>query len=138
MRQQRGYANQGPGLGLDPTTGRDPRTMPRSPSELLEPSRAPGPPRRRQKNAPRRLGRTARILNGLLTLLLVMMLGIGGLFYFVRVVFDRPGPLDHSTVIVIPKGWVSTRSRAASKAKASFPIAASSWRASIGSAPARS
>ena len=45
------------------------------------------------------------MLNGLLTLLLVAMLAVGGLFYFVRVVFDRPGPLDHSTVIVIPKGW---------------------------------
>lgn len=105
MRQSRGYANQGPSLGLDPTTGRDPRTMPRSPSELLEPMRAPGPPHRRQKSGPRRLGRTAKILNGLLTLLLFVMLGVGGLFYFVRVVFDRPGPLDHSTVIVIPKGW---------------------------------
>ncbi len=109
MRQPRGYASahrgDGPSLGLEPTTGRDPRTMPRSPSELLEPSRAPGPPRRRQKSGPRALGRTARVLNGLLTLLLISMLGVGGLFYFVRVVFDRPGPLDHSTVIVIPKGW---------------------------------
>ena len=109
MRQSRGYANtirgEGPSLGLEPTTGRDPRTMPRSPSELLEPSRAPGPPRRRQKSGPRALGRTARVLNGLLTLLLVGMLAVGGLFYFVRVVFDRQGPLDHSTVIVIPKGW---------------------------------
>jgi UPF0755 protein len=109
MRQSRGYQNavrgDGPSLGWSPTTGRDPRTMPRSPSELLEPSRAPGPPRRRQRSGPRSLGRTARVLNGLLTLLLVGMLAVGGLFYFVRVVFDRPGPLDHSTVIVIPKGW---------------------------------
>ncbi|MEZ5925080.1 MAG: endolytic transglycosylase MltG [Hyphomicrobiaceae bacterium] len=108
MRQSRGYASSThdnpPGLGLDPVTGRDPRTMPRSPSELLEPSRAPGPPRRRQKSGNRALGRTARVLNGLLTLLLIMMLGIGGLFYFVRVVFDKAGPLSHSTVIVIPRG----------------------------------
>ncbi len=109
MRQPRGYASavrgEGPSLGLEPTTGHDPRTMPRSPSELLEPSRAPGPPRRRQKSGPRALGRTARVLNGLLTLLLIGMLGVGGLFYFVRVVFDRPGPLEHSVMVVIQKGW---------------------------------
>lgn len=79
-------------------------SQPRSPSEMLEPLRAPEPPRGRKTKAPRALGRTARTLNAALTFLLAMLLLIGGAYLVVRHEFDKAGPLAHSTVIVIPKG----------------------------------
>ena len=74
---------------------------PRSPAEALEPARAPEPPEysRRRKTHP-----LLAVLNGLMTLLVVGLLGFGGLIYFAKIEFDNPGPLDHSTVVVIPKG----------------------------------
>ncbi|MEC9368304.1 MAG: endolytic transglycosylase MltG [Pseudomonadota bacterium] len=44
------------------------------------------------------------IMNALMTLLVIGLVGIGGLIYYAKSQFDTPGPLDHSTVIVIPKG----------------------------------
>lgn len=43
-------------------------------------------------------------MNGLMTLLVIALVGLGGLIYFVKQQFDKPGPLNHSTVVVIPKG----------------------------------
>jgi UPF0755 protein len=77
---------------------------PRSPSELLEPSRAPAPPNRKP---PRPAGKTSllvRITSGILTVLLIAMVGaaaIAGLLYHQ---FHRPGPLKISRVIAVPKG----------------------------------
>jgi UPF0755 protein len=82
--------------------GRDFEALPRSPAEALEPMRAPEPPEREPRD-PRPL-RVLAFFNGLLTLMLVT----GGVFlallYFVKVQFDRPGPLTTSVVVVIPKG----------------------------------
>ena len=74
---------------------------PRSPAEALEPARAPEPPEysKRRKTHP-----LLAVMNGLMTLLVVGLLGLGGLIYFAKIEFDSPGPLDHSTVVVIPKG----------------------------------
>jgi UPF0755 protein len=86
------------------TSGARPQ-QPRSPSELLEPARAPGAPRQRGRvkaRAPRRGMIT--FVNSSLTLLLVLMLAGGGLGYAMKTVYEQPGPLDHSTVIVIPPG----------------------------------
>jgi UPF0755 protein len=33
-----------------------------------------------------------------------MLLGVGGMFYVAKTEFDRPGPLRHDTVVVIPRG----------------------------------
>ena len=84
--------------------GDQPAVLPRSPNELLEPQRAPAPPRRKVRKVPRTASRTVRILNGLLTFLLVAMAVTAGAFFLLRYQFDKPGPLQYSTVIVIPKG----------------------------------
>lgn len=76
-------------------------SMPRSPSESLEPSRAPEPAYRKQRW---QLHPIFAFLNGLLSLLLVGLIGAGGLIYFLKVKFDQPGPLEHSTIVVIPRG----------------------------------
>ncbi|MDX2264893.1 MAG: endolytic transglycosylase MltG [Hyphomicrobiales bacterium] len=75
--------------------------MARSPSEALEPDHAPEPPRGSKK----RLQHPVLIfLNTFITLLLIGVIGLAGLFYFVRTQFDKAGPLTHPTVVVIPSG----------------------------------
>lgn len=74
---------------------------PRSPAEALEPERAPERPYRAGR---KRLHPVFAFLNGILSLLVIAMLAAGGLFYFAKIQFDSAGPLDHSEVIVIPKG----------------------------------
>lgn len=92
--QHRGH-KAGHGLGI----------LPRSPAEALEPARAPGPPRRRQRReSSRRLRGVIGFLTGGLTFLLMAMIAVGVSFYVIRHQFDKPGPLPHSTVVVIPKG----------------------------------
>ncbi len=99
-RNRKGYDD----LGRD----RGPPLMPRSPSEMLEPARASEPPRRSKGRARRETpgwaGGLVRILNGTLTFMLMSMLLLGALYFIVKHQFDRPGPLNQSTVIVIPKG----------------------------------
>lgn len=74
---------------------------PRSPAEVLEPTRAPEPPmgRRRRRTHP-----ILMVMNAAMSLLVVAFLGVGGVLYFAKMQFDRAGPLDHTTVFVIPKG----------------------------------
>lgn len=45
-----------------------------------------------------------RMLDGLFNLIFITACIAATLFYFVRVEFDRPGPLEVSTVLVVPKG----------------------------------
>ncbi|MGD9867179.1 MAG: endolytic transglycosylase MltG [Hyphomicrobiales bacterium] len=52
----------------------------------------------------RKLHPILRIMNALMTLLVIALVGLGGLVYFLKQQFDKPGPLDHSTVVVIPRG----------------------------------
>ncbi len=80
---------------------RDYGALPRSPSEALEPNYAPKPP---SGNSGWHQRPIIRILNNIITLLFVGVIGLALLFYYVRTQFDQPGPLDYSTVIVIPKG----------------------------------
>jgi UPF0755 protein len=78
---------------------------PRSPSEALEPGRAPARPRTgkiRTENA--RVSGFVRVLSGLFTLGLVAMgatAALGALLYHL---YDRPGPLEVSRTVAIPKG----------------------------------
>src|SRR3979409_686198 len=78
---------------------------PRSPSEMLEPSRAPAPPNpKKPKRPPGKAGWFVRLVSGMFTVLLVAMLAgaaIAGLVYHQ---YSRPGPLSVSRVITIPKG----------------------------------
>ena len=97
-------------LSRQPVTGRGERQQPRSPSERLEPSRAAVPPRRsgraqaRLPVDPPGRRRVFRILNGAFTVLVVLLLLAGGLGYATKCAFDEPGPINHSTVVVIPQG----------------------------------
>jgi len=78
---------------------------PRSPAEMLEPSRAPAPPGvSAAPLTPAPVGAALRLGSGILTLLLVIMLtaaGLGAMFYHQ---FKTPGPLRVSHVIAVPKG----------------------------------
>ena len=39
-----------------------------------------------------------------MSLLVIALLALGSLVYFAKLQFDKQGPLDHTTVVVIPKG----------------------------------
>jgi hypothetical protein len=80
--------------------------LPRSPAELLEPARAPEPPRRRRaaREKPSRLAPLLRFANGFFSFLFLALILFGAVALAARHVFDMPGPLEHPTVFVIPKG----------------------------------
>jgi UPF0755 protein len=80
---------------------RDFAVLPRSPSEALEPDHAPEPPPGRKV---RREHPILALMHTMMTLMFVGVIGLTGLFYFVRSQFDQPGPLGYATVVVIPKG----------------------------------
>ncbi len=78
---------------------------PRSPAEMLEPSRPPGPPRGLPPpNAPRRGSGFMRFLSGLFTLALFVMLAAGAVAALLYHQFEVPGPLAVARVITVPKG----------------------------------
>ncbi len=78
---------------------------PRSPAEMLEPSRAPVPPRRSSLDlASSPTGTFVRFGSGVFTVLLVIMLVIAGVGALLYHQFERPGPLSVSRVIAIPRG----------------------------------
>jgi UPF0755 protein len=78
---------------------------PRSPSEMLEPSRPPGPPRGAvAPNAPRRGSGFMRFLSGLFTVILVVMLAAGGVMALLYHQFETSGPLAVSRVVTVPRG----------------------------------
>ena len=82
--------------------GRQLAVMPRSPTEALEPTRPPEPPDRDEPEPdPHPF---LRMLDGLMTLVFLLACLSAGVFYWVKVQFDRPGPLETSTVVVVPKG----------------------------------
>ncbi len=89
---------------LDPYVSRTGGTMARSPSERLEPTRPPARPRRRKDDRePRRSRPVLRFLNGLLTFVLLLMLGVGAAAYVFDSQIDAPGPLAQPKTVVIPK-----------------------------------
>ena len=75
--------------------------LPRSPSEALEPDRAPEPPRgsKQKQQHP-----VFVFFNRLMTFLLIVLIAVAALFYFIRLQFDRSGPLGYPTVFVVPRG----------------------------------
>ncbi len=89
-----------------PTTGR-PRLRPRSPSERLEPGRAPEAPktrRRRRVKETSGMGRLMRVLSGILTVAaLVLIVTGGGLFALKRTV-SADGPLAEDRTVIIHPG----------------------------------
>ena len=90
---------------VSPTLSRRDGMRPRSPAEALEPGRAPPRPHgMRQKRESPVLSGFARIVSGVMTLALVMMLAGGALTLFTGHLYSRPGPLTTTQTIVIPKG----------------------------------
>ena len=85
--------------------------MPRSPAEALEPMRPPEPPERDEPEPdPHPF---LRMLDWCSTFFFLLACLSVGVFYWVKVQFDQPGPLATSTVIVIPKARASRHCRAA-------------------------
>ena len=90
---------------LDPSFSRTAGSMARSPSERLEPTRAPARPRRsRREREPRKSRPLLRFLNAVLTLVLLLMVAIGGTAYVFDGQIEAPGPLERNKVVVIPRG----------------------------------
>ena len=78
---------------------------PRSPAELLEPSRAPMRPDGNHEAVQRApAGGLIRFVSGVLTLLLVIMVMVGALSALLYHQFESAGPLPVSRVVAIPKG----------------------------------
>jgi len=90
---------------VPPTMSRRDGVRPRSPAEALEPGRAPPRPHgARQRKESRVVSGFARVVSGIMTVLLVLMVAAGGLTLLVGHLYNRPGPLTVSQTIVIPKG----------------------------------
>lgn len=92
----------------DPNVGsavRPPVLTPRSPSDLIAPTRPPRPSRDlKPQRSPRRFAGLFRFINGALTFALMVLVLFGGMAVMLRTWFDQPGPLANATVAVIPKG----------------------------------
>ncbi len=87
---------------IQAAAGRQFAVMPRSPAEALEPMRPPEAPERDEPEPdPHPF---LRMLDGVLTFFFLLACLSVGVFYWVKVQFDQPGPLATSTVIAIPKG----------------------------------
>ncbi len=81
---------------------------PRSPSEMLEPSRPPAPPRNGSGRAKSgTLGPFIRIGSSLFTLLLALLLGGLAVAALVYHEVERPGPLEIARTVVVPEGLSS-------------------------------
>ncbi len=77
----------------------------RSPAERLEPARAPSRPRGVQAREPSRaIAGFVRVISGVLTISLVIMLFAGGTAFIIFDQFENPGPLTATRTVVIPKG----------------------------------
>jgi UPF0755 protein len=71
----------------------------------LEPGRAPPRPRGvRQRRESRVFSGFARVVSGVMTIALVVMLAIGGLTLLVGHLYTKAGPLTVAQTVVIPKG----------------------------------
>jgi len=82
--------------------GRQLAVLPRSPTEALQPMRPPEPPTHDEPEPdPHPF---LRMLDGLVTFFFLLACLAVGIFFWVKMQFDQPGPLATSTVFVIPKG----------------------------------
>jgi UPF0755 protein len=82
--------------------GREPAVLPHSPAEALVPQRPPEPPEREEIDPdPHPF---LRMFDGLVAFVFLMACFALGIYYWVKVKFDQPGPLATSAVVVIPRG----------------------------------
>ncbi|MEM8574117.1 MAG: endolytic transglycosylase MltG [Pseudomonadota bacterium] len=77
-----------------------------SPAEALVPQRPPELPAQDDDDENDRP--ILRMCDGLLNFVLIVLVAVASFFYFLRVEFDRPGPLEISTIFVVPKGSSTT------------------------------
>ncbi|MFM9942770.1 MAG: endolytic transglycosylase MltG [Hyphomicrobiaceae bacterium] len=100
-----GPGTTGQPVGAPPVLSRTAAPTPRSPAELLVPTRPPASPRRvKAVREPRKLNGFFRLLNGALSFAFLLLLLGGILAVTLRIGFDQPGPLAHATVFAVPKG----------------------------------
>jgi UPF0755 protein len=86
-------------------TGRPTGNVARSPAERLEPTRRAMQKGRQRFRRERGESRTVvRLLSGLMTLLLLVMVVAAGFAFLVQHQINAPGPLARSKVLVVPKG----------------------------------
>ncbi|MEQ8825697.1 MAG: endolytic transglycosylase MltG [Filomicrobium sp.] len=78
---------------------------PRSPAEMLEPSRAPARPKgRRKRRESGSFGKWVRFTSSILTVLVIMLLAFSMAFFVLQHQYTTPGPLAEERTIIIPRG----------------------------------
>ncbi len=88
----------------DPYTSRT-GAVARSPAERLEPTRPTARRRHtRTEREARRVSPLLRVVSGLFTFVLLIMLMVGGLALLFDSQIEAPGPLAQTKIVVIPKG----------------------------------
>lgn len=76
------------------------RRPPRSPRQAIHPDLPPPPPpRSRHARHP-----VVIVLNFMLTMLVLAVIGVGGLLYWGKRVYEEPGPLPEDRTVIIPSG----------------------------------
>jgi UPF0755 protein len=75
-----------------------PPISPRSPRAALEPEQVPPPPRRSER------ARNPFVVvgNAVITIILVLMIGVGGGYFYGRQKLEAPGPLQEDKIVNIP------------------------------------
>jgi len=75
-----------------------PPISPRSPRAALEPEQLPPPPRRSER------ARNPFVIvgNAIITILIILMIGAGTVYYYGRQILETPGPLQEDKVVNIP------------------------------------
>lgn len=78
---------------------------PRSPAEMLEPSRAPARPKgRRKRRETGSFSRWVRFFSSVLTAMVLVFLAFGMAFFLLQHQYTTAGPLTEDRTIVIPRG----------------------------------
>src|ERR1700716_181446 len=75
-----------------------PPISPRSPRAALEPEQVPPPPKR----SDRARNPFVVVGNAVITIILVLMIGVGGAYIYGRQKIEAPGPLQEDKVVNIP------------------------------------
>lgn len=75
-----------------------PPISPRSPRAALEPEQVPPPP----KHSDRARNPFVVVGNAIITIILVLMLGVGAVYYYGKQILEAPGPLQEEKIVNIP------------------------------------
>src|ERR1043166_3465354 len=75
-----------------------PPISPRSPRAALEPEQVPPPPRRSERARNPFVG----VGNAIITILIILMIGAGTVYFYGRQMLETPGPLQEDKIVNIP------------------------------------